>query len=48
MGVTIQFESHHHELAGIYSMEYDTEVLEYYGSIQFWKIYNLWDNEILR
>ena len=30
MGVTIQFESHHHELAGIYSMEYDSEVLEYY------------------
>ena len=30
MGVTIQFESHHHELAGIYLMEYDSEVLEYY------------------
>ncbi len=30
MGVTIQFESHHHELAGIYEMEYDSEVLEYY------------------
>jgi putative transposase len=30
MGVTIQFESHHYELAGIYSMEYDGEVLEYY------------------
>ena len=30
MGVIIQFESHHHELAGIYLMEYDSEVLEYY------------------
>ena len=30
MGMTIQFESHHHELAGIYAMEYDSEVLEYY------------------
>ena len=30
MGMTIQFESHHHELAGIYSMEYDSGVLEYY------------------
>lgn len=30
MGVTIQFESHHNELAGIYEMEYDTDVLEYY------------------
>lgn len=30
MGVTIQFESHRNELAGIYEMEYDPEVLEYY------------------
>ena len=30
MGMTIQFESHHHELAGIYAMQYDSEVLEYY------------------
>ena len=30
MGMTIQFESHYHELAGIYAMEYDSEVLEYY------------------
>ncbi|MEQ8999016.1 MAG: DDE-type integrase/transposase/recombinase [Coleofasciculus sp. B1-GNL1-01] len=30
MGVTIQFESHHNELAGIYEMEYDPDVLEYY------------------
>lgn len=30
MGVTIQFESHRNELAGIYEMEYDSDVLEYY------------------
>ena len=30
MGVTIQFESHKVELAGIYQMEYDSDVLEYY------------------
>jgi putative transposase len=30
MGVTIQFESHTVELAGIYQMEYDSDVLEYY------------------
>jgi transposase InsO family protein/transposase len=30
MGLTIQFESHTVELAGIYQMEYDSEVLEYY------------------
>ncbi len=30
MGLTIQFESHTVELAGIYQMEYDLEVLEYY------------------
>ena len=30
MGVTIQFESHRVELAGIYEMEYDSDVLEYY------------------
>ncbi len=30
MGVTIQFESHRVELAGIYEMEHDTSVLEYY------------------
>ena len=30
MGVTIQFESHRVELAGIYEMEYDNDVLEYY------------------
>src|SRR6266699_6580896 len=30
MGITIQFESHRVELAGIYEMEHDTSVLEYY------------------
>src|SRR5881296_4224079 len=30
MGVTIQFESHRVELAGIYEMEHDAGVLEYY------------------
>ena len=30
MGVTIQAESHHNELAGIYEKEHDPEVLEYY------------------
>jgi putative transposase len=30
MGVIIQFESHRNELALIYSMEYDPDVLEYY------------------
>lgn len=30
MGRTIQFESHTVELGGIYEMEYDAEVLEYY------------------
>ena len=30
MGLTIQFESHTVELAGIYQMEYDEDVLEYY------------------
>src|SRR5262249_41424139 len=30
MGVTIQFESHRVELAGIYEMEHDSNVLEYY------------------
>ena len=30
MGVTIQFESHRVELAAIYEMEHDAEVLEYY------------------
>ncbi len=30
MGATIQFESHRVELAGIYEMEHDAEVLEYY------------------
>ena len=30
MGVTIQFESHRMELAMIYEMEYDADVLEYY------------------
>jgi putative transposase len=30
MGVTIQFESHRVELAGIYEMEHDGDVLEYY------------------
>ncbi len=30
MGVTIQFESHQVELAGIYEMEHDTGVLEYF------------------
>jgi putative transposase len=30
MGMVIQFESHRNELAGIYEMEYDSSVLEYY------------------
>src|SRR5262252_3649843 len=30
MGVTIQFESHRVELAGIYEMEHDDDVLEFY------------------
>jgi putative transposase len=30
MGVTIQFESHRVELAGIYEMEHDADVLEFY------------------
>jgi putative transposase len=30
MGVTIQFESHRVELAGVYEMEHDAEVLEYF------------------
>src|SRR5208282_5304914 len=30
MGVTIQFESHRVELAGIYEMEHDAAVLEYF------------------
>jgi putative transposase len=30
MGVTIGFESHHNELARIYELEYDPDVLEYY------------------
>ncbi len=30
MGFTIQFESHRVELAGIYEMEHDDSVLEYY------------------
>ena len=30
MGVTVQFESHRVELAGIYEMEHDVEVLEFY------------------
>lgn len=30
MGATIQFESHRVELAGIYEMEHDSSVLEYY------------------
>jgi transposase InsO family protein len=30
MGVTIQFESHRVELAGVYEMEHDAGVLEYY------------------
>lgn len=30
MGVVIQFESHRNELALIYEMEYDSDVLEYY------------------
>jgi len=30
MGVTIQFESHRHELARIYELEHDPNILEYY------------------
>ncbi|MGH9447931.1 MAG: hypothetical protein ACRD3O_19745, partial [Terriglobia bacterium] len=30
MGVSIQFESHRVELAGIYEMEHDSGILEYY------------------
>lgn len=34
MGVTIQFESHRVELAGIYEMEHDDSVLEYFDQPQ--------------
>lgn len=30
MGVVIQAESHHNELAGVYEKEYDLATLEYY------------------
>src|SRR6266545_4248099 len=30
MGVTIQFESHRHELAAIFELEHDSSVCEYY------------------
>jgi putative transposase len=30
MGVTIQFESHRHELAAIFELEHDSSVIEYY------------------
>lgn len=30
MGVTIQFESHHVELAAVYELEHDSDVLEYF------------------
>lgn len=34
MGLTIQFESHHVELAGIHEMEHDPSVIEYYDQPQ--------------
>src|SRR5208337_3408478 len=34
MGVTIQFESHRVELAAIYELEHDPEVLEYYDQLR--------------
>ncbi|MFL9455117.1 MULTISPECIES: hypothetical protein [Nostocales] len=40
MGVVIQFESHRNELALIYEMEYDPDVLEYYDQplkLLIWK-----------
>src|SRR5215510_13430446 len=30
MGITVQFESHRVELAAIYELEHDSDVLEYY------------------
>lgn len=42
MGHTIQFESHKVELAAIYQMEYDDNVLEYYDQPSHIKLnYNL-------
>ena len=38
MGVTIQFESHRVELAAIYELEHDPEVLEYYDQPPAFKL----------
>ena len=38
MGFTIQFESHRVELAAIYEMEHDSEVLEYYDQPPSFKL----------
>jgi len=39
MGVTIQFESHRVELAGIYEMEHSASVLEYFDQAPPIKLY---------
>src|SRR3954447_14221564 len=38
MGVTIQFESHRVELAAIYELEHDGDVLEYYDQPPTFKL----------
>src|SRR5215468_8449161 len=38
MGVTIQFESHRVELAAIYELEHDSDVLEYYDQPPSFKL----------
>jgi len=39
MGVTIQFESHRVELAGVYEMEHSASVLEYFDQAPPIKLY---------
>ena len=38
MGVTIQFESHRVELAAIYELEHDQDVVEYYDQPPTFKL----------
>ena len=38
MNVTIQFESHRVELAAVYEMEYDDDVIEYYDQPPSFKL----------
>ncbi len=47
MGVTIQFESHRGELAGIYELEHDPDVLEYYDQPPAIKLSYIAKNERL-